>query len=239
MCTYINITTIKTARGRLPFLVLPFSFPTVSHACEPFPIPNCVQRTATKSIPIHMRPLHSHSQLCPMHNSQLCPAHRDQIFTKKASCVGQSSRPIKTTHVACSLDLINRCVHSLVNNVVLFLACQYELHASWEAHLLVAQTWPTVDTKGLRKKPFSGGEETLEKKNSSRSRGGKESEGETSREEALASGTRHGEDSPELHRRRREAHVSIAILFDRTSPEAPQGESAPRDRRISRRRFLI
>jgi hypothetical protein len=152
MCTYINITTIKTARGRLPFLVLPFSFPTVSHACELFPIPNCVQRTATKSIPIHMRPLHSHSQLCPMHNSQLCPAHRDQIFTKKASCVGQSSRPIKTTHVACTLDLINRCVHSLVNNVVLFLACQYELHASWEAHLLVPQTWPTVDTKGLRKK---------------------------------------------------------------------------------------
>jgi hypothetical protein len=45
----------------------------------------------------------------------------------------------------CALDLINRCVHSLVNNTVLFLACQYKLHASWEAHLLVAQTRPIVD----------------------------------------------------------------------------------------------
>jgi hypothetical protein len=66
-----------------------------------------------------------------------------KFFTKKASCVGQSSRPTKTTHVVCTLDLINRCVRSLVNNVVLFLACQYEVHASWEAHLfVVAQTSP-------------------------------------------------------------------------------------------------
>jgi hypothetical protein len=92
----------------------------------------------------------------------------------------------------------------------------------------VAQTRPTVNTKRLKKKTFSRGEKTPKKKNSSRSRGGKEAEGQTSREEALASGTRHGGDSPELRRRRREAHVSIAILFVRTSPEALQGESAPR-----------
>jgi hypothetical protein len=41
----------------------------------------------------------------------------------------------------CALELINRCVHSLVADVVLILACQYEVHAFWEAHLLVvAQT---------------------------------------------------------------------------------------------------
>jgi hypothetical protein len=38
-------------------------------------------------------------------------------------------------------------VHSLVNNVVLFLVCQYELHFSWEAHLLVAQRSPQCSAR--------------------------------------------------------------------------------------------
>jgi hypothetical protein len=49
--------------------------------------------------------------------------------------------PNQATHVLSALALINRCVHSLVPNVVLCLACKYGIHASWEAHLLVvAQT---------------------------------------------------------------------------------------------------
>jgi hypothetical protein len=62
---------------------------------------------------------------------------RDQILTKKLAVWGQSSCATKTTQVVSALELINRCVHSLVPDVVLSLACKYELHTSWETHLLV------------------------------------------------------------------------------------------------------
>jgi hypothetical protein len=100
---------------------------------------------------------HSHSQLCPAHVtpfqplvclhslSQLCPvsrAPRPNFYQKKlVAWVKARSQP--RLHVLwCALDLINKCVHSLVNNVVLFLDCQHGLHFSWEAHLLVAQRSP-------------------------------------------------------------------------------------------------
>jgi hypothetical protein len=165
------------------------------------------------SILIHMRPLHSHSQVCP--------AYRDQIFTKKASCVGQSSWPTKTTHVVCALDLINRCVHSLVNNVVLFLACQYELHASWEAHLLVAQTRPP-----RRRIPLARGV-------------GKKRKGRRVERKP----------SPPAHAMVETRRSSAAAAGKRTSPspssssvpppKRPKVRAPPADRRISRRRFLI
>ena len=49
--------------------------------------------------------------------------------------------PNQDHNVVSALALINRCVHSLVPDVVLSLACKYGIHAFWEAHLLVvAQT---------------------------------------------------------------------------------------------------
>ncbi|KAF8672914.1 hypothetical protein HU200_049139 [Digitaria exilis] len=69
------------------------------------------------------------------------------------------------------------------------------------------------------------------RKNSSRSRG-VEKKGRQAEEETLASGARHGGDSPELRRRgRREALVPVTILLVRACPEAAQGESATPSRR--------
>jgi hypothetical protein len=54
----------------------------------------------------------------------------------------------------CALALINTCVHSLVNNVVLFLDFQHGLHFSWEAHLLVAQSSPPPRAVVLLHRPI-------------------------------------------------------------------------------------
>jgi hypothetical protein len=125
------------------YQVFAFPFPTVSRACDPFSIPNCVPRTATKFYQVFAFPFPTVSRACDPFSIPNCVPRTTTKFYQKKLAAWVKARSQPRLHVLwCALDLINKCVHSLVNNVVLFLDCQHGLHFFWEAHLLVAQRSP-------------------------------------------------------------------------------------------------